>query len=256
MDSLPHRLERSVSIRAPRETVFRYFTDGARWAAWWGQGSTIEARPGGRVYIRHPGGIETLGEVLELAPPERIVFTYGFLSGQPIPPGASRVTIRLEAVADGTRLRLEHAFAETAPRDEHVQGWRHQLAVFSNVVSDELHAGADALVDEWYAAWSQPDAALREATLERIVSPDVRFRDRYSLVEGLQDLRPHLAAVHRFMPGVSLRRAGAVRQCQGTVLSDWTALRADGQPMGAGTNVFQLDAHGLIEDVTGVWNPA
>ena len=87
MNELSHRLERTVVICAPRETVFRYFTDSARWAKWWGTGSSIEAHPGGKVYIRHPEGTETLGEVVELRSPERIVFTYGYASGKPVPPG-------------------------------------------------------------------------------------------------------------------------------------------------------------------------
>src|SRR4051812_34560192 len=136
--TLPQALERTVTIGAPPATVFRYFTDDARWAAWWGAGSTIEARPGGRVYIKYPGGVEVSGEVLEIQPPDRLVFTYGFNSGTPIPPGASRVTIELSPTAEGTRLTLAHAFADEAVRDHHIQGWRYQLSVFANVVADEV----------------------------------------------------------------------------------------------------------------------
>jgi uncharacterized protein YndB with AHSA1/START domain len=93
MTALPHLLNRTLTIRATRETVFRYFTDSTRWAAWWGAGSTIDPTPGGRVYIRHPGNVEVSGEVIELVAPERIVFTYGFNRGQPIPLGGSQVTI-------------------------------------------------------------------------------------------------------------------------------------------------------------------
>src|SRR5271170_2241887 len=96
MPELPYQMERTVVIKAKPETVFRFFTDSARWANWWGAGSTIDATPGGKVYIRHAEGSETLGEVLEVRPPEMIAFTYGFASGKPIPPGGSRVTIRLE----------------------------------------------------------------------------------------------------------------------------------------------------------------
>jgi len=39
-------LEVTVHIEAQPETVFSYFTDSVRWAAWWGAGSTIDARPG------------------------------------------------------------------------------------------------------------------------------------------------------------------------------------------------------------------
>ena len=47
MNSLQHNLTRTIRIRAAREIVFGYFTDSARWANWWGAGSTIEAHPGG-----------------------------------------------------------------------------------------------------------------------------------------------------------------------------------------------------------------
>jgi hypothetical protein len=32
--------------------------------------------------IRHPNGVEASGEVLEVLRPERIVFTYGYATGQ------------------------------------------------------------------------------------------------------------------------------------------------------------------------------
>ncbi len=93
---LPHRLERTVLINAKPSTVFAFLTETPHWAAWWGAGSTIDPKAGGKIYIRHANGVESLGQVLELDPPQRIVFSYGFASGKPIPPGSSRVTIRLE----------------------------------------------------------------------------------------------------------------------------------------------------------------
>jgi uncharacterized protein YndB with AHSA1/START domain len=255
MTSLPHRLDRTVVIEAGPEIVFRYFTDSARWASWWGAGSTIDPQPGGRVYIRHANGIEVAGEVLEVAPPERIVFTYGFASGQPIPAGSSRVTIRLEPQGKATRLVLTHEFADAAARDQHVQGWRYQLSVFGNVVANAVHANADAAVDAWFDAWSDPDAATRDATLTRIAERDISFRDQFSLISGLDDLRPHLAAVHRFMPGMRIRREGGIRHCQGTVLADWIARGADGAERGRGTNVFVFREAGRLASVTGFWNP-
>src|SRR5580693_2250302 len=104
MPELPYNLDRTVVIRAKRETVFQFFTDSSRWASWWGAGSTIDAKPGGKVYIRHANGVESVGEVLEVQAPERIAFTYGFATGQPIPPGSSRVTIHLQPHESGTRL--------------------------------------------------------------------------------------------------------------------------------------------------------
>jgi len=95
MQDLPYRLDRTIVINAKLATVFEFLSESERWASWWGPGSTIDAKPGGKVYIRHPNGVETLGEVLEIQPPESIVFSYGYATGKPIAEGASRVTIRL-----------------------------------------------------------------------------------------------------------------------------------------------------------------
>ena len=73
-----------------------------------GAGSRIDSRPGGRMLIRHPNAVEASGEVMEVVPPERIVFTYGYQSGPASPPGSSRVTITLDQCAQGTQLRLTH----------------------------------------------------------------------------------------------------------------------------------------------------
>ena len=254
--TLSYTMDRRVVIAAPRDLVFRYFTDSERWARWWGKGSTIDPRPEGEVNITHPNGVQMGGRVVEIDPPEKIVFTYGYRSGTPIPEGGSLVTIRLAEHADGTELNLSHAFGETSMRDEHIQGWRYQLAVFGNVTTNEARAGASEAVDSWFAAWSEPDAATRESVLDRIASPDVRFRDQFSLIDGLDDLRPHLAAVHKFMPGMRVTRDGPVRHCQGMVLADWVAHGADGQAKGRGTNVFVFGPDGDIRSVAGFWGPA
>jgi uncharacterized protein YndB with AHSA1/START domain len=254
-ETLPYRLDRAIVIHATPETVFRYFTDSVRWASWWGAGSTIDARPGGRVYIRHPGNVESEGTVLELSPPKRIAFSYGFVSGKPIPPGSSRVTIELAPIAAGTRLSLLHELADQAVRDEHVQGWRFQLSLFANVVADEVNADATAATDAWFAAWAEPDATARAAAFSTIATHDVRFQDRYSNLAGLEDLLPHIEAGKRFMPGVSMRRSGSVRHCQGMVLCDWIATGGDGKRLASGTNAFGFGPTGKIEWVTGFWSP-
>ena len=254
--NLPYRLDRSLLIHATRDTVFRFFTDSTRWASWWGSGSTIDARPGGRVVIKS-SGVEATGEVIEIAAPDRLMFSYGYATGTPIAPGASLVTIRLEpAGASGrdTRLHLVHEFSDAAVRDEHVQGWRYQLSLFANVVSNEVQADAVATIDLWLDAWSNADAVARSADLARIADPGVRFHDRFSTIDGLDDLRVHLDAAQWFMPGLRMHRHGDVRHCQGVALADWIVRSADGEERARGTNVFVLNSDGRIESVTGLWN--
>jgi uncharacterized protein YndB with AHSA1/START domain len=248
-----HRLERSVLVRARPGVVFAFLTEPAKWAAWWGDGSTIDARPGGRMLIRHPNGVLVSGIVEEVLPPQRIVFTYGYASGTPFPPGGSRVTIRLHPDEEGTRLHLVHDFADAVPRDEHLQGWRYQLSLFANLVADTTHADAADVVDRWFAAWSDAGSGNRNAVLAQILSPRIQVSDRFSCLAGPDDVSAHLAAVHRFMPGMRMTRVGDVRQCQGLVLADWVARGSDGAERGRGTNVFRVDIDGRIDAVTGFW---
>jgi uncharacterized protein YndB with AHSA1/START domain len=251
MMTLTHQVDRTVVIQATPAVVFAFLTETPRWAAWWGAGSEIDPRPGGKMKIVYPGGTEATGEVIEVSAPRRIAFTYGYASGKLIPPGGSRVTIDLEPLGAATRLRLTHEVADEAVRNEHIQGWRYQLSLFANVVADAVNAGAAGVVDAWYDAWAEPDVAARERTLARIASDTLRFRDRYSNTDGVADLVAHISAAQHFMPGIRMRRNGDVRHCQGTVLADFVARSTDGEDRASGTNVFVFGADGRLEAVTG-----
>lgn len=92
--------------------------------------------------------------------------------------------------------------------------------------------------------------------MSEIAADDVRFRDRYSLNNGIDDLLAHIAATRRFMPGIRMNRKGNVRHCQGTMLADWVATNADGKELMQGVNVFVLRADGKVSSVTGLVTPA
>jgi uncharacterized protein YndB with AHSA1/START domain len=254
MSQFAHSLERSVVVRARRADVFRYFTDSARFSAWWGAGSSIGPRAGGAISIRYPNGVMASGNVVEIVPPERIVFSYGYEDPQkPIAPGGSRVTVTLDEIAEGTRLSVRHDLDGAAARDEHGPGWRFQLSLLANAVAREINAGFAEVVDRFFAAWVEPDAAARRAGLAAVVTPDVGFRDNFATIEGLDELVDHIRAVQTFMPGMALARAGEPRHCQGTALVDWKATGPDGAARGAGTNVFSLDPDGRIFACVGFW---
>jgi uncharacterized protein YndB with AHSA1/START domain len=251
MTEFPEFLERRLPIAARRETVFRYFTDSVRFARWWGEGSSIDGRVGGAVRIVMPGGNGVRGEILEIEPPRRIVFTYRYDSG--IPADGSLVTITLDETASGTLLRLRHAFSSAKIRDTHVQGWRYQLALFSKAVAEEGKPAATARVDAWLAAWGNPDAGKRRELLEACARSEVAFRDAYSATEGIEDLLAHLEAARAFFPGVTLAREGDLRLSHGTAIAGWVAKREGGEPLGRGSNVFDFAADGKIARVIGFW---
>jgi uncharacterized protein YndB with AHSA1/START domain len=255
MTALAHELHRSIVVRATPERVFSFLSDSPRWAAWWGPGSTIDAQPAGTLYIRYPNGIQAKGAVVEVHPGRRIAFTFGYVSGTPIPVGASRVMIDLGTDARGTRLHLLHQFADAAACDAHVQGWRFQLSLLSNAVANEAFGHATAAIDEWFQAWSIPEEGSRADAFARVAAPDVAFRDRFSVLDGVADLTAHAGAAQRFMNGIQTRRRGDIRHCQGTVLADWFAAGPDGVERMTGTTAFVFRPDGRIESVTGFANP-
>ena len=252
MKSLPYSVDRSILIEADRETVFGFFTDSARWATWWGAGSTIDPRPGGALRIRHSNGFVSEGEVLEVAAPERFVFTFSLQSGGVIPPEDSRVTMRLEQQESGTLVRVTHEVADEVVASQLVQGWRFHFSLFANAVANYLNAGAPDVVDAWFGLWTEPDAAKREAILGRIAMRKLRFRDRYSRLDGIDEVVAHIGASQRFMPGMGLERKGSIRHCQGTVLADWVARSSEGQERMSGTSVFVFGPGVRIDSVTSV----
>jgi hypothetical protein len=127
--------------------------------------------------------------------------------------------------------------------------------VFANVVANEAYANAAIAVDAWFAAWATADEQARAAVIAKIAVPEIRFRDRYSVLDGARDLTAHIGAALRFMPGFTLRRQGEVRHCQGEVLADWIAAGPDGKQRVSGTSLFVFRADGRIESVTGFTNP-
>jgi len=68
------------------------------------------------------------GEYVEIDPPRRVVFTFGWESqGSPISPGTTTVEITLIPDGDGTRVRLVHSGVPDVIRAGSAEGWDHYL---------------------------------------------------------------------------------------------------------------------------------
>ncbi|MGW3365323.1 SRPBCC family protein [Streptosporangium canum] len=124
-------IEQTLHIRARPETVWRFFTDPARLAQWWGT-AELDARPGGTLRVAmHEGPRPVMrGQFVELVPYERIVFTFGWEAGPGAPdirPGASRVEVTLTQDGDGTTLTLHHSGLPAPLEEETSDGWAHML---------------------------------------------------------------------------------------------------------------------------------
>jgi uncharacterized protein YndB with AHSA1/START domain len=246
------RVERAIVIPVRRRTAARILAETHLFARWWGEGSSIDARSGGAVVIRYPNGVIARGEVVEMALPERIAFTFGYESGTPFGPGATTVRITLEESENGTRLSLLHTLADAASRDAHAGGWSYHLAVFARVACEEQHASFADRARAWCAAWSESDAIRRSASLTGCVGDTIEFRDDHALVRGRAELEAHIAAARRHMRAARLELADVPRHCQGTGVFEWRAVDASGALLGRGTNVCDLDPDGRFARVVGI----
>ena len=246
---------RRIEIAARRETVFRYFTDSARFAACWGEGSSVDPRTGGRVVIRYPNGERASGVFREIVPPARVVFTFGGEGPSSlIPPGGSTVTVTLEESPQGTLLTLRHAdFPDAEAARPFEQGWRYQLSVFSRIVAAAQNEPASAAVDRWFAAWNEDDGGKRRALLSESAAPDVAFCDDYGVLAGPEDLDAQIAATKVYMPGLRLESTGDPVFSHNNALVRWEARDASGAVKGGGVNAMTFGPDGRIVRVVGFW---
>ena len=124
----PPVLEVSLHVAAQPETVFPYFTDPARYAQWMGRDVDLEPVPGGAYRVRMRDGVEAVGQFLEIDPPRRVVFTWGWVQGPPVPPGSTRVVVTFEPEAGGTRVVLRHhGLPDDEQLHQHTGGWEMYL---------------------------------------------------------------------------------------------------------------------------------
>ena len=136
---------------APRDLVFKAWTDCSRLTRWWGpKGFTtpvchIDLRPEGVFHncMRSPEGRDYCGKGVyrEVVKPERISYTDFFVDerGNPVPgtyygisaawPQETQVTVTFEEEEGKTKLTLRHdvGSAPASDRDMCRQGWSESL---------------------------------------------------------------------------------------------------------------------------------
>jgi len=141
---------RELEIAARPETVWGFLVDADKAARWWGVTVEIDPRVGGLLRVLVTSGRTALGELLEVDPPRRLVYTWGWEpTGDPVvdqvPPGSSTVELDLVPSAGGTLLRMVHSGLPTVEQEEaHAMGWLHYLGRLAVAA-----AGGDPGPDPW-----------------------------------------------------------------------------------------------------------
>jgi uncharacterized protein YndB with AHSA1/START domain len=149
------KLQLTRVFDAPREMVFKAWTDANQFQQWFGaaacNGSTLEstkvdARVGGkyRLQVRSADGeyFTSTGIYREVKPPELLVFTWQFEkdgSGDEfgeVEPPEMLVTVEFKARGKQTELTLTHErFASVESRDRHNEGWTRCLNALGEFVA-------------------------------------------------------------------------------------------------------------------------
>jgi uncharacterized protein YndB with AHSA1/START domain len=118
-------VERRVSV--PPRKVFTYFTNADKWKEWQGAEAEIELVPGGTWRVNVTGDGFASGRVVEVVQNKRVVFTWGWEHGPPVPPGSTTVAIELIPDGDGTLIRLTHSDLPPDQIEIHRYGWEHYV---------------------------------------------------------------------------------------------------------------------------------
>ena len=123
----------SRTINAPRDKVFAAWTEPEAIKAWFGPegcdttDAEIDARVGGRyLFTMNEGehhGLRVSGTFEEVSPPDRLIFTWKWLTGPGEDLEETRVTVECLAAGDATEVRIKHEGLAGAMRDEHIKGW-------------------------------------------------------------------------------------------------------------------------------------
>lgn len=114
---------------APRQLVFKAWTDPKQVAQWWGpRGFTItthemDVRPGGiwRFVMHGPDSVDYDNKIVytEIVEPERLVYVHG--SGEAGEPGQFQVTVTFTGQGNKTQLTMRMRFESAADRDKAVE---------------------------------------------------------------------------------------------------------------------------------------
>jgi uncharacterized protein YndB with AHSA1/START domain len=121
--------EAAIEIAAEPGVVFDLFSTEVGLCRWMADEASVDLRPGGAWRWVHDNGNACSGEYLDVDPPSRLAFTYGWENGEfaDVAPGSTRVDVTFEPFDGGTRVVVEHAQLVGDRIAQHQQGWTHFL---------------------------------------------------------------------------------------------------------------------------------
>lgn len=136
----------TLRLEAPPDRVFDHFVRPELLVRWMGDRARLVAKEGGEFSV-DINGVLIRGHFVRLERPSWIEVAWGEAGNAAMPPGATRLVVRLEADGAGTVLTLEHTGLHPVEAAKHAIGWPHFLARLGGLVG-----GEDPGEDPWKTA--------------------------------------------------------------------------------------------------------
>lgn len=140
----------TIYIAASPEKVWNGLIDREMTKAYWGHYNESDWKQGSRwehVVSNGSGKVDVRGQIIEIDPPHKMVWSWAFASEAEEPVKLSRVTYELDALGPDTKLTVTHSELEPgSSMDKGVrEGWS---AVLSNLKS-MVETGKAMSEDDW-----------------------------------------------------------------------------------------------------------
>lgn len=126
------------------EETFALLTEPERLRRWLAVSASVDLRVGGDYRILCVPGHVAVGTVNEIDPGKRVVYSWGWLGDDEVPPGSTSLIVELEPEGDGTRVRLTHEGLVGESAEHHLAGWNQHLDRLVRAA-----ANGDAGLESW-----------------------------------------------------------------------------------------------------------
>ncbi|MBR8254215.1 nuclear transport factor 2 family protein [Burkholderia ambifaria] len=107
------------------------------------------------------------------------------------------------------------------------------------------------LIDRYFDAWNEPDAARRRALIDATYASDAAYRDPLMAGDGHTGIDTMIAAVQERFPAFRFRRTTDVDGFGQHLRFSWALVSPDGAAIVRGSDFGTVDASGCLKSVTG-----
>ncbi|KVV55633.1 polyketide cyclase [Burkholderia territorii] len=107
------------------------------------------------------------------------------------------------------------------------------------------------LIDRYFDAWNESDAARRRALIDATYASDAAYRDPLMAGDGHAGIDAMIAAVQARFPAYRFRRTTDVDGFGQHVRFSWALVSPEGAAIVKGSDFGTVDASGRLKSVTG-----